>query len=117
MPGCGHRHPRVISELLKDKPMKIPALPLGVVLLIMLPGAYADSKPDQGSDPCFNVTIQNQPVNRSKVRQNCDHNINRTVQAGAQNQAHTVQSGQVNDNKVRQYQYDRAGYLDRIRGK
>ena len=97
--------------------MKTSILSAGFALLVAVPLAYGDSTRDQTYDPCFNVNIQNDAVNRSSVRQNCDHNINRTVQAGEQNWAQTLQTGQVNDNKVRQYQYDRSKYLDRLRGK
>lgn len=78
--------------------------------------AYGEGDPDQRERPCFSVTIQNKPVNNSSVQQNCGRNISRTVQAGAQNSAVTIQSGQVNSNKVRQYWYDRMQYLGRIRG-
>ncbi len=97
--------------------MKISILSAGFALLLAVPFAYGESTGAQTYDPCFNVNIQNDSVNRSSVRQDCDHNINRTVQAGDQNWAQTIQTGQVNDNKVRQYQYDRSKYFDRIRGK
>lgn len=89
----------------------------GCVFLLTASSTYAGSEREQNSDLCIKVTIQNESENRSSVRQNCERNINRTVQAGAQNQAQTVQTGQINDNKVRQYQYDRAKYLERMRGK
>ena len=59
--------------------------------------------------------MQNNPVNTTTVVQDCDHNISRTVQAGGHNVSSTTQSGRVNDNKVRQYWYDRMEYLGRIR--
>jgi len=92
--------------------MKTSILSLGVVLLIAAPFVYGD----RSGGPCFSVNIQNDPVNRSSVRQNCDRNISRTVQAGARNRAQTVQTGSVNDNKVRQYRYERSKYWDRMRG-
>lgn len=98
------------------KQMKASIVSVGVVLLISAPFAFGDSVHDRTEGPCFQVNIQNDPVNRSNVRQNCDRNFNRTVQAGAQNSAQTVQSGGVNDNKVRQSQYDVSKYFDRMRG-
>ncbi len=95
--------------------MKTSTLSVGLALLVSVPLAYGDPTRDQTYDPCFSVNIQNDPVNRSSVRQNCDRNISRTVQAGRQNWAQTVQTGRVNDNKVKQYQYDRSKYFDRMR--
>ena len=69
------------------------------------------------SRPCFEVNIQNNKENRSNVEQHCDRNTNRTVQAGKNNSAHTVQSGDTNNNKVRQYQYDKDKHLKKLRVK
>ena len=91
--------------------MKTSMLSVGIALLAAAPLVYGGSMQDQVYDPCFSVNIQNDTVNQATVRQNCDHNINRTVQAGQQNRAHTIQTGQVNDNKVRQYQYDKSKYF------
>lgn len=96
--------------------MKTSILSVGMVLLVSVPAAYSDTVPDRTQGPCFSVTIQNDPVNESSVEQHCDRNVSRTVQAGIQNRAETFQTGQVNDNKVRQYFYDKSKYLDRIRG-
>ena len=96
--------------------MKTSILAMGIVLLASVPFAYGDSAARRVDDPCFRVTIQNDSVNQSNVRQDCDRNVNRTVQAGKENWARTVQTGEVNDNKVRQYSYDRSDYLDRLRG-
>lgn len=96
--------------------MKTSILSAAVVLLISAPLAYSDTAPDRTQGPCFSVNIQNERVNKSSVQQNCDRNISRTVQAGHQNWAETIQTGQVNDNKVRQYLYDKSKYLDRMRG-
>ena len=74
---------------------------VGVALLMALPLAYGGSTGNRTSGPCFSVNIQNNPVNKSNVRQNCDRNVSRTVQAGNRNQAQTIQTGSVNDNKVR----------------
>jgi hypothetical protein len=90
--------------------MKTSILSMGIVLLASVPFAYGDSAGGRVNDPCFRVSIQNDSVNKSNVRQDCDRNVNRTVQA------RTVQTGEVNDNKVRQYSYDRSDYLDRLRG-
>jgi hypothetical protein len=90
----------------------IPAATL--VLLTMVSAAQADPIPEQSQRPCFNVEVQNDPVNRSSVRQNCNRNVSRTVQAGADNAAQTIQIGEINSNKTRQYHYDRSKYSDRI---
>lgn len=97
--------------------MKASILSAGVVLLTAIPFAYAESGSVRTGDPCFQVNIQNDRVNESSVRQNCDRNFNRTVQAGTRNQAQTIQTGSVNDNKVRQYDYDMSNYFDRRRGR
>jgi len=96
--------------------MKTSIVYVGVALLITFPLAYGGSTGNRTSGPCFSVNIQNDPVNRSNVRQNCDRNVSRTVQAGNRNQAQTIQTGSVNDNKVRQYRYDRSKYFGRMRG-
>ncbi len=95
--------------------MKASNFAFGVLLLAAVAPVYAGSGPDRTSGPCFRVTIQNDRVNESRVRQNCDRNYSRTVQAGARNRATTVQTGDVNDNKVRQYDYDVSRYFDRMR--
>ena len=89
---------------------------VGVALLAALPLAYAESGSAQTDRPCFRVNIQNDRFNDSTVQQNCERNFNRTVQAGAQNQAQTTQTGQVNNNKVRQYQYDVPAGFNRRHG-
>ncbi|TVQ87597.1 MAG: hypothetical protein EA400_11130 [Chromatiaceae bacterium] len=61
--------------------------------------------PADAARPCFNVEVQNRPVNQASVQQDCERNYNRTVQAGQQNHAQTIQTGAVNSNKTRQYQY------------
>lgn len=87
----------------------------GLVLVTVLPTAQAGSQED--SRPCVSVNVQNDTVNHASVHQDCGRNINRTVQAGEDNAATTVQTGEVNNNKVRQYHYDRARYLNKLRGK
>lgn len=96
--------------------MKTSIVSVGIALLIFAPFVFGDSVHHRTEGPCYQVNIQNDAVNRSNVRQNCDRNFSRTVQAGAQNSAQTVQSGSVNNNKVRQYQYDVSKYFDRMRG-
>ena len=91
-------------------------LSVGVAFLAAMPWAYAGSVSDQTARPCFQVSVQNDRVNESNVEQNCKWNLNRTVQAGARNQAQTVQSGSVNNNKVRQYHYEVPPYFNRHRG-
>ena len=81
-------------------------LSVGVALLAAMPLAYAESVSDQTDRPCFHVSVQNDRLNESNVQQNCERNFNRTAQAGARNRVQTIQSGSVNDNKVRQYHYD-----------
>lgn len=87
-----------------------------MILLHIIPLVQADPIRDQAQRPCFNVKVQNDRVNRSFVQQDCNRNVNRTVQAGADNAAQTVQYGEINSNNVRQYQYDPSEYLSRIRG-
>jgi len=96
--------------------MKPSILLIGVAMLGSAYLAYGEGDPDRVERPCFSVTIQNKPVNNASVQQNCGRNFSRTVQAGAQNTATTVQSGKINSNLVRQYWYDRMEYLGRIRG-
>lgn len=91
-------------------------LAIGAALLAALPTAQAESRADPAERPCLRVTVQNERVNESSVAQQCDWNISRTVQAGARNTAQTLQMGRVNDNKVRQYQYDPPPGFDRRRG-
>lgn len=86
--------------------MKASILSVGVVFLATIPFAYGGSVPDRTHGPCFHVNIQNDRMNESDVRQNCDRNYSRTVQAGAQNRAQTIQTGSINNNKVRQYRFD-----------
>ncbi len=96
--------------------MHLSILALGLALAVAAPVALGDSAGNRSQGPCFDVTVQNRPVNQSSVEQQCDRNFNRTVQAGRENAARTVQTGSVNDNKTRQYQYDPSKYLERIRG-
>ncbi len=94
--------------------MKTSILSMSVLLLAAVPSVRGDTLHNALEDPCFRVTIQTDRVNRSSVRQTCDRNINRTIQAGARNWAHTSQAGSINDNKVRQYHYDRSRYFKRM---
>ncbi|MFO7642683.1 MAG: hypothetical protein R6X17_15860 [Candidatus Competibacteraceae bacterium] len=94
--------------------MKISILSASLVLLASAPLAYSDTARERTQGPCFSVTVQNDPVNHSSVQQNCNRNYNRTVQAGRQNRAQTIQTGETNDNKARQYRYDPSKYLDRL---
>jgi hypothetical protein len=96
--------------------MKISHWSVGLALLAALPVASAEAGSERTDRPCFQVSVQNDRVNDSSVKQNCDWNFNRTVQAGAQNQAQTIQTGQVNNNKVRQYQYDLPAGFNRRHG-
>jgi len=96
--------------------MKTSIIFLGIALLGSSFIVNGDSGRGEFDKPCFSVNVQNDVVNTSNVQQNCDRNFSRTVQSGSRNLAHTVQSGKVNDNKVRQYWYDRMEYLGRIRG-
>jgi hypothetical protein len=96
--------------------MKISLWSIGATLLVAMPLASAEPGPERTDRPCFHVSVQNERINDSTVQQNCERNFNRTVQAGAQNQAHTTQTGQVNSNKVRQYQYDVPPGFDRRHG-
>jgi len=95
--------------------MKTSILSAGVLLLAAMPIAYGGSAPDQSHRPCYRVTIQSDRVNESDVRQSCERNVSRTVQVGARNRAQTIQTGSVNNNKVRQYHFDRSRYFGRMR--
>jgi hypothetical protein len=84
--------------------MKNPIPILGLSLLLASPLAFATAPGERTHGPCFHVSVQNDTRNHSGLRQNCDMNFSRTVQAGQHNEAETVQHGYVNSNKVRQYQ-------------
>jgi len=90
---------------------------VGFALLAVMPSVFAESMSGRTEGPCFHVSVQNDPVNTSNVRQECDYNLSRTVQAGASNSAWTTQTGSVNNNKVRQYQYDVSRYFDPMGGR
>jgi hypothetical protein len=107
-PAAALHEPEVIK-------MKTTTLALGVALLASTPFAFGSTPGERTHGPCFNVSIQNDRTNESTVRQNCDMNFSRTVQAGQYNRAETIQSGIVNDNKVRQYQYGSSRIPDRPR--
>jgi Ni/Co efflux regulator RcnB len=96
--------------------MKALSFSLVAALLSAAPLVQGEAVRDPAQSPCFNVSVQNERVNRSVVEQDCQRNYGRTVQAGQSNWAQTVQSGEVNDNKVRQYQYEHLRYPDRKRG-
>jgi hypothetical protein len=95
--------------------MKASILSACVLLLAATPIAHGGAAPDQGQRPCYRVTIQTDRVNQSDVRQNCERNVSRTVQVGARNRAQTIQTGGVNNNKARQYHFDRSRYFGRMR--
>ncbi len=83
------------------------------LLLALLPPAHGVAVAAEAQSPCYRVTIQNERVNQAVVEQRCEMNFSRTVQAGERNSTVTIQSGDVNNNRVRQYQYDPAGYQPR----
>ncbi len=83
--------------------MKKPIPLLGLAVLLLSPLAVATVPGERSHGPCFQVNIQNDAQNRSNLRQNCDMNFARTVQAGQDNEAQTEQRGRINSNKVRQY--------------
>lgn len=83
--------------------MKNPIPILGLAALLLSPLAFANVPGERSHGPCFDVNIQNDSQNRSRLRQSCDMNFARTVQAGQDNEARTEQRGYVNSNKVRQY--------------
>jgi hypothetical protein len=74
-------------------------------LLLVAPLAQGGPPREAGQRPCFSVNVQNDRVNEARVEQNCYRNYSRTVQAGRDNRVETIQTGEVNDNKVRQYSY------------
>jgi hypothetical protein len=94
--------------------MKTPIFLMGFLLLGSTFLAHGEAQ-ERTSGPCFSVNVQNDPVNTATVVQSCDRNFSRTVQAGGRNVSSTTQSGRVNDNKARQYWFDRMEYLGRIR--
>lgn len=83
--------------------MKRPIIALGLAMLVATPLAAGHAPAERSHGPCFHVSVQNDRHNQSSVRQTCDMNFSRTVQAGETNQADTFQSGYLNDNKVRQF--------------
>ncbi len=95
--------------------MRTSVFSAGVLILSAVSWSHAEPPQDPNQPACFRVNIQHDPVNTAHVEQNCDRNFSRTVQVGASNEASTVQRGGVNDNKVRQSQYDVSEYLGRIR--
>ncbi|WP_296810841.1 hypothetical protein [Thiocapsa sp.] len=90
--------------------MKTSILSVGILLFSLFPLAQADGGGDRTQGPCYSVNIQNDRVNRSDVQQDCEMNFSRTVQAGMENRTSTIQTGDVNNNKVRQYQYQHPRY-------
>ena len=84
--------------------MRASILAMAAALLVAAPFAHAGANGERTHGPCFNVQIQNDRNNHSSVRQNCDMNFSRTVQAGHNNRVETIQNGRINDNRVRQYQ-------------
>jgi hypothetical protein len=84
--------------------MKNPIRTLALSLLLALPVAVTAEPAERTHGPCFHVSIQNDERNHSSLRQNCDMNFSRTVQAGQHNEVESIQRGYVNSNKVRQYQ-------------
>jgi len=96
--------------------MKSSILILGAALLVSALAAHSEMTGDRVDRPCFSVNVQNEAANSSTVKQSCDRNYSRTVQAGGVNIARTKQMGEVNNSKTRQFWYDRMEYLDRIRG-
>ncbi|HSO81530.1 hypothetical protein [Thiocapsa sp.] len=90
--------------------MKTSILSVGILLFSIVPLAHADGGRDRTQGPCYSVNIQNDRVNQADVQQDCDMNFSRTVQAGKENRTATIQTGDVNSNKVRQYQYEHPRY-------
>lgn len=90
--------------------MRTSILSVGILLFSIVTLAQADGGRERTHGPCYSVNIQNDRVNQSDVQQDCDMNFSRTVQAGKENRAATIQTGDVNSNKVRQYQYEHPRY-------
>jgi len=95
--------------------MKISIPLVGVALLGVLSFAQGGAVPDRANGPCVRVTVQNDRVNESAIRQDCDTNVSRTVQLGAENHARTTQTGRVNNNKVRQIHFNKEEYFPQRR--
>jgi hypothetical protein len=85
--------------------MNIQTASIVAALLLAAPLAQGGPASQAGQRPCFSVNVQNDRVNEARVEQNCYRNYSRTVQAGRYNRVETIQTGEVNDNKVRQYDY------------
>lgn len=90
--------------------------PTTALLLLALAPMSQAAAGEPAAGPCFSVEVQNDRANQASVHQDCDRNVRRTVQAGAENRAETRQHGEVNDNKTRQYQYDPPQFGERLRG-
>lgn len=89
--------------------MKTHSLLLVTAGLILTAGlAEAQVPRDNSNRPCYDVNIQIDQRNRANVDQDCWRNDSRTMQAGQNNEAMTRQSGDINTNTVRQYEYDAA---------
>jgi len=79
---------------------------VAMALLAATPLAYGGPAAEWTARPCVEVNVQNDRHNEANVQQHCDRNFNRTVQAGARNEAQTIQNGRINNNTVRQYSYE-----------
>lgn len=86
--------------------MKILPFVLAAGLAAASAAGWAQSARDNSARPCYDVNVQIDPRNRARVEQDCGRNVSRTMQAGQNNEASTVQRGDVNSNRVRQYGFD-----------
>jgi hypothetical protein len=79
---------------------------LTTILLVPCASAYSQVARDNSNRPCFDVNVQIDKNNQSRVQQDCGRNYSRTMQAGQNNETQTIQRGDVNDNQVRQYGFE-----------
>ena len=85
--------------------MKQISFAVAIALLGTGAASMAQAPRDNSNRPCIDVNVQIDKENTSKVRQRCEINVSRTMQAGQENTAETRQTGDVNDNSVDQYEY------------
>lgn len=79
-----------------------------LIIIFSMFSAIAYSADNNSGRPCYDVNIQIDQNNRSNVKQDCGINVSRTAQAGQNNNANTAQRGNVNNNEVRQYEFNAA---------
>jgi hypothetical protein len=87
---------------------------MGVLLVALSPVSQGEPVHERTQGPCYSVKVQNERVNDARVEQSCTMNFSRTAQAGIENRSETIQTGEVNSNRVRQYQYNPPRHSTRL---